>query len=91
MKKKNNIWARIGAIAGALLALILVLGKVLGVFGKGYEMVQDVKKIPKLEARVDTVETGHQVLQKSVNVIDGKMDALLGRWNVRYTPDTLGR
>lgn len=87
-KKNGNIWAKIGVIAGALFTLLLVLGKVLGIFGKSYEMVKDVKKIPKLEARIDTVEIKQTIQQKDIKKVDQKMDLLLHRWNIPIPPDS---
>ena len=88
MKKKNGIWVKISAVAGAVFVLILVLGKVLGIFGTGYEMVQSVQRVPMIEARIDTVVVEQKVLKKSFKVIDGKLNAMLSRWNIPTPPDT---
>lgn len=87
-KKGNFIWAKIGVIAGALFTIILVLGKVLGFFEQGVKMREDIKSIPKLEARIDTVEVKVQVQKKVVQRVDEKMDLLLNKWDIPIPPDT---
>ena len=88
MKKKNGIWAKISVVAGAVFVLILVLDKIFGIFGRSYEMIQSVKRVPIIEARIDTVVVEQKVLKKSFEVIDGKLDAMLSRWNIPTPPDT---
>ena len=87
-KKSNGIWVKIGVIAGALFTILLVLGKVLGIFGKSYEMVKDVQKIPMLEARIDTVKIEQKIQQKDIQKVDKKMDLLLNKWNIPIPSDS---
>jgi len=88
MKKKNDIWIRISVVAGALFTLMLVLDRMFGWFGKSYEMVTNVKKIPSIEARVDTVEIKQKVQDEGIKRVDEKIDLLLQKWSIPVPPDT---
>jgi hypothetical protein len=88
MKKKNSIGLKITGWAMGALAVIALLAKILGLFGKSYEMVKDVQGIPALEARVDTVVVEQKVLKKSFEIIDGKLNVMLQRWNIPIPPDS---
>lgn len=88
MKKKNNIWVKITAVAFGLLAILAILGKIFGLFGTGYEMVKDIQKIPKIEARIDTVEVKQQIQGQAIQRVDQKMDLLLTKWRIPIPSDT---